>query len=501
MEGSARPVFCSPRATRALYVCTSDAQEIVLDHPPAAPAAYATGGAGVAAMGNAHSHGGLRLHAAHFADAASLVDVPSCWMDAHGPADKGCALPYARRAPPAHARRGKPEDKVGAGLLQHTRLLTEGDMLAMCGYASGALEQEALGGAHESSLASASSDEDDDYDYAVMADDIASGALTEAASSCNSLSALPPVIQHPGPAPALSDCGSPMHDIGAQRAPAHAEALERGGLDMAELKAAMTKESSAQEPLVEIIGALLDKTVQRNDALGRVSQLHAFEGERICALSASEYLLRIMRYGKCSPSCAVVGLIYLQRIKAKVPSACVTSRNLQRLLLLALMLANKFLDDLYFSNKQWAKIGSISLEEINALELTVLALLDWKMMVTREEYLEYLDELGCGPPPGTSAADADVWAHELEELKNLVTKGLGIRLHTRAAVSHTAVSTAPHVRAAPHSAAAAQSHDLCAAYASSAYVSAASFGSDLTAAAAYKSAPHVDFREAGLAAR
>ncbi len=478
MEGSARPVFCSPRATRALYVCTSDAQEIVLDHAPAAPAAYASGGDGGRVMGNVHSQDGLRVHAAHFADATSLVDVPSCWMDAHAPADKGCALPYARRAPaPAHWA-AKPAAKVGAGLLQHTRLLTEDDMLVMCGYATGAPEHVVLGGAHESSVASISSDEDDDYDYAVMADDIASGALTEAASSCNSLSTLPPGIQHP-----LSD-----GDVGAQCAPAHAEPLERGGLDMAELKAAMTKESSAQEPLVEIIGALLDKTVQRNDMLGRVSQLHAFEGARICALPASEYLIRIMRYGKCSPSCAVVGLIYLQRIKAKVPSACVTSRNLQRLLLLALMLANKFLDDLYFSNKQWAKIGGISLQEINELELTVLRLLEWKMMVTREEYLEYLEELGCGPPPGTSTADAEVWAQELEELKNLVTKGLGIRLHT-------AVSTAPH--AAHHSAAAAQSY----AYAPTACVSAASFGSDLTVAAAYKSGPHVNFREAGLAAR
>jgi hypothetical protein len=59
-------------------------------------------------------------------------------------------------------------------------------------------------------------------------------------------------------------------------------------------------------------GALLDKTVLRNDTLKRVSQLHEFESDRLCGLCASQYLLRIMRYGKCSPSCAVVGLIYLQ---------------------------------------------------------------------------------------------------------------------------------------------------------------------------------------------
>jgi hypothetical protein len=39
----------------------------------------------------------------------------------------------------------------------------------------------------------------------------------------------------------------------------HTEPVERGGLDMGELKAAMMKESAAQEPLVEIIGTISQK--------------------------------------------------------------------------------------------------------------------------------------------------------------------------------------------------------------------------------------------------
>jgi len=214
------------------------------------------------------------------------------------------------------------------------------------------------------------------------------------------------------------------------RGPAHAAAMERGGLDMAALKEAMTREAAAQEPLVAIIGALLTKTVQRNDALGRAGQLAGFEGDRICALPAADYLDRIMRYGRCSPSCAVVALIYLQRVKTKITGACVTSRNLQRLLLVALLLANKFLDDLYFSNKHWAKIGGLSLQEVNALELSVLRTLDWRMAVTREDYLAYLEELGCGGP--AAGADAEAWAADLDRLRQLVTSGAGISLYSDA---------------------------------------------------------------------
>jgi hypothetical protein len=51
------------------------------------------------------------------------------------------------------------------------------------------------------------------------------------------------------------------------------------------------------------------------------------------------------------------------------------------------------------------------------------------MRVTREEYLAYLEDLGCGPPAGSSSADVEAWGRELEELKTMVTKGLGICLN------------------------------------------------------------------------
>jgi hypothetical protein len=120
MKGTARPLFCSPRAVCAFYTCTSDAQEIFLD---CAPPSFS----GLRAMGNTQSHGDLIWRASHFADAGSLVDVPSCWMDMPaGTASAAAnALPYK---PPVSVR-----PAVGAGLL-HTRLLTEDDMRALCGY-------------------------------------------------------------------------------------------------------------------------------------------------------------------------------------------------------------------------------------------------------------------------------------------------------------------------------------------------------------------------------
>ncbi len=58
------------------------------------------------------------------------------------------------------------------------------------------------------------------------------------------------------------DCKAEEEDVAEECAPTratHTEPVECGGLDMEELKAAMMKESAAQEPLVEIIGTISQK--------------------------------------------------------------------------------------------------------------------------------------------------------------------------------------------------------------------------------------------------
>ena len=116
--------------------------------------------------------------------------------------------------------------------------------------------------------------------------------------------------------------------------------------------------------------------------------MELFEGEK-APVKASSYVKRIMKYGGLSPCCFVVGMIYLERLKEIIPSLCLTSTNFQRLFLVAVMEAAKFLDDFYFSNKHWAEVGGISTQEINALELEFLFLLEFDVNIQRPEYDAY----------------------------------------------------------------------------------------------------------------
>jgi hypothetical protein len=209
---------------------------------------------------------------------------------------------------------------------------------------------------------------------------------------------------------------APLQQRPAERPPFwHTFPQEAGGPPLLDFTQTMKDDAAAQEHVVELLGTLLDKTIQRNDLLGRKSELSEFEAGKACPLTASAYLKRIMKYGGCSPCCVVVGLMYLQRLKQRMPTVCLTSGNMQRLLLTSVMVAAKFLDDLYYSNKHWARIGGLNLQDVNALELKLLFQLSFSVGVTREEYQEYLQGLvGAGnmlAPPQMLAAPGVAMEH------------------------------------------------------------------------------------------
>ncbi|EKX32578.1 hypothetical protein GUITHDRAFT_52111, partial [Guillardia theta CCMP2712] len=107
-------------------------------------------------------------------------------------------------------------------------------------------------------------------------------------------------------------------------------------------------------------------------------ELLVFEGSEPPPITAEGYVRRIADYGGCSPCCFIVAVIYLQRMKQALPGLLLTRLNFQRLFLLPVMLASKFLDDKYYSNQQWADVGGMSLPELNVLEGRTLRMLGFR---------------------------------------------------------------------------------------------------------------------------
>ena len=115
---------------------------------------------------------------------------------------------------------------------------------------------------------------------------------------------------------------------------------------------------------LETVCSLLDQVVELNDAQREVDEAQirfdnastklsqAFQSSH-AGFRPSYYLRRISRYTGASPCCFVAVLLYLDRFQARFPCMYLTSWTLQRLLLVAVMAATKYLEDVCCRNRRW----------------------------------------------------------------------------------------------------------------------------------------------------
>ena len=78
----------------------------------------------------------------------------------------------------------------------------------------------------------------------------------------------------------------------------------------------------------------------------------------------------------------------------------VTSLTVHRLVITAVMLAAKLMDDKYYNNAFYAKIGGITTSELNHMELEMLRMLDYRTFVSSSRVHELLGRLEVFQAPG-----------------------------------------------------------------------------------------------------
>lgn len=152
--------------------------------------------------------------------------------------------------------------------------------------------------------------------------------------------------------------------------------------------------------VLAVLSSLLDRVVARNERQALVlnrslspPKLTVFHGLRAPTISIEKYLERIFKYANCSPSCFVVAYAYIDRFIHQQPGIPITSLNVHRLLITSVMVAAKFLDDAYYNNAYYAKVGGVTTLEMNRLELDFLFRLDFRLQVTVSVFESYCSHL------------------------------------------------------------------------------------------------------------
>eukprot|EP00249_Psilotum_nudum_P032068 c47212_g1_i1 orf=1403-2077(+) len=149
-----------------------------------------------------------------------------------------------------------------------------------------------------------------------------------------------------------------------------------------------------------VLSLLFERIVARNEKRilvtnGTLSsqRLTIFHGLKAPSITINKYLERIFRYANCSPSCFVVAYIYIDRFMQQQAGLPITSLNIHRLLITTVMVAAKFLDDEYYNNAYYAKVGGVSTTEMNRLELEFLFRIGFRLQVTVDVFGRYCSHL------------------------------------------------------------------------------------------------------------
>ncbi|SCU82675.1 LANO_0B07162g1_1 [Lachancea nothofagi CBS 11611] len=128
--------------------------------------------------------------------------------------------------------------------------------------------------------------------------------------------------------------------------------------------------------------------------MGATAEILSFRGKHVPAITLQQYFQRIQKYCPTTNDVFLSLLVYFDRIAkacndGKDQVFVMDSYNIHRLIISAVTVSTKFFSDFFYSNSRYARVGGISLKELNHLELQFLILCDFELIISVEELQKY----------------------------------------------------------------------------------------------------------------
>lgn len=139
---------------------------------------------------------------------------------------------------------------------------------------------------------------------------------------------------------------------------------------------------------------MLVRLTEHNDSLPLdPSALTRFHSRATPNISLSAYLRRIAKYTSIEKCCVLILLVYIDRVCERLEGFTICGLTVHRFICAAILCASKALCDAFNTNEHYAKVGGISLQEINLLEKEFLQIIDWRLICGGAELQHYYASL------------------------------------------------------------------------------------------------------------
>lgn len=135
-------------------------------------------------------------------------------------------------------------------------------------------------------------------------------------------------------------------------------------------------------PRLNLLADMLGRLTAHNDQIPLTSaNLTRFHSRAPPQISVYDYLRRIVRYTSLERACLLVILIYIDRVCERVRTFTISSLTVHRFIIASVTLAAKAVCDSYCTNSHYARVGGLSTQELNTLEVEFLGLIEWRVAV------------------------------------------------------------------------------------------------------------------------
>mmetsp|Transcript_4144 Transcript_4144/g.4805 ORF Transcript_4144/g.4805 Transcript_4144/m.4805 type:complete len:241 (-) Transcript_4144:147-869(-) len=176
------------------------------------------------------------------------------------------------------------------------------------------------------------------------------------------------------------------------------------GISNPDFKPAMAKKESDEavvEEVRKIIDSITDSIMQK--IVEEKNFDDAFDRNKLPSMSLNNYLFRLVKYldrwYKEEASVKSVGmrslflaLIYIDHVQKMIPDFRLNEYNVHRLFLISMLIGAKFTEDKPISNKYWAQVGGIDMQQVNSLESAFCSISEFNLYVCDEELHEVIDQ-------------------------------------------------------------------------------------------------------------
>jgi len=160
--------------------------------------------------------------------------------------------------------------------------------------------------------------------------------------------------------------------------------------------------------LIDIIADILDNLTKKNDEEEKektedengelillnttMIEMEIFNTNKKPSVPVKKFLERVVKYCQPEPSTFITSLIYLDNILLKTKTK-LTCMNSYKLFYACFVLSMKFNEDRHNSNKFYAKVCGVNINDFLLMEYRALKYLDFSLFIQSETYELYYNNI------------------------------------------------------------------------------------------------------------